>query len=120
MNILRNASLSSRASLDDVGRFYQELTDSHRLFARDASAEEIFWTRYFWFSVLARVTQEITRRSDSGLEQQLFKILEHPLPRCEPDWKRLGEVNALAKKESDAWIAQQSVQPDRREDAAPG
>lgn len=59
------------------------------------TAEDVFWSRYFWFRVHSLLTMRL-RGNDAGLKQQGFKILEHPEPTCEPDWTRLEEVEALA------------------------
>lgn len=59
------------------------------------SAESIFWSRYYWFRRFV-VRQAEARGSDSGLEQQAFKILEQPFPACSPDWSVLESVEQHA------------------------
>lgn len=59
-----------------------------------ASDLDLFYTRYYWFQVLAR-TIKLTTGPDAGLEQQAFQILEHAPPDC--DWQVIENLDRAAE-----------------------
>src|SRR5262249_33901374 len=66
-------------------KFYRVLTDLPPLIAElGLSAEEVFWSRYYWFLRFAKL-RNAPLGWDAGFEQQAFQILEHPDPPCDPD-----------------------------------
>jgi len=81
------------------------LTDSPTDFVeRGSSAEEVFWSRYFWFCLYVKI-RLVTDGFDAGLEQQAFQLLEHPFPDCEPDWWQLEIVDTLAEQVASTWLS---------------
>jgi len=79
---------------------FQALTDSPAEFIkRGSTAEDVFWSRYFWFCLFVGI-----RGSDVGFEQQAFQLLEYPFPTCEPDWSQLESVEALARQAASTWL----------------
>jgi hypothetical protein len=94
-------------------KFYFMLTELPLLIADlGLSAEEVFWSRYYWFRRYAKL-REATIGRDAGLEQQAFQILEHPDPPCDPDWSELESIEARAERDV---AAQLGAWPHRRTD----
>jgi hypothetical protein len=97
------------ALLDDplAGRalkFYLLLTEMPDLIAdQRLSAEQMFWSRYYWFLLHVRLREAVVG-PDAGLEQQAFQILEHPRPICTPDWSMIDELEAAAKRDAAAQL----------------
>jgi hypothetical protein len=86
-------------------KFYLLLTEMPELLAPEqASPEEIFWTRYYWFVRYARLQQAVYGY-DAGLEQQAFQILDYPQPDCDPDWNWLESVHSHAAQSAEAQLA---------------
>lgn len=78
-------------------RYHLFLSNRIRLFL-DAgySAEEIFWSRYFWFARAAQL--ESAGVVESGaLGEHTFDILAHPFPECEVDWNSGRDVDAMLR-----------------------
>jgi len=85
---------------------YIILTERAELFAaRGITAEEVFWSRYFWFLRFVNLRQAM-HGSDAGLEQQAFQILEYPYPDCAPDWSSLESVTMAVDTEVRAELQQ--------------
>lgn len=61
------------------------------------SPETIFWSRYYWFRRFA-LERQASHGPDAGLEQQAFRLLEHPEPECRPDWSLLAWVEEQASR----------------------
>ena len=81
-------------------RIYKLLTDTPQSFIDCGwSAEDILWSRYFWFSVFVKSKIEKVG-FDAGLEQQAFKLLEASFPKCLPDWSMLEQVNFLVEQQA--------------------
>ncbi|WP_435016274.1 hypothetical protein TA3x_003838 [Tundrisphaera sp. TA3] len=90
-------------------KFYLVLTELPLLITDlGLTAEEVFWSRYYWFRRFARLREAINGR-DVGLEQQAFQILEHPDPPCDPDWLELESIEAMAERDV---AAQLGTMPD--------
>jgi hypothetical protein len=90
-------------------RSYLMLTETPVLIAGlGLSAEDVFWSRYYWLLRYARL-REATVGRDAGLEQQVSQILEHPDPPCDPDWSVLEAVEARAERDA---AAQLGIMPD--------
>ena len=69
---------------------------------RDWSAEDVFWSRYFWICTYPDFVQSTTS-SQVRLEQFMFKLLEQLSPDCESDWpwvERLVELSRQRTKHS--------------------
>src|SRR5262245_30039630 len=67
-------------------KFYVLLTDYPRLVSDlGLSAEELFWSRYYWFLRFARLRQAIAG-VDVGMEDFGYRILAYPQPECQPDY----------------------------------
>ena len=80
--------------------FYQTLTDDTDAFlAAGFTAEEIFWSRFYWFERL-RLLHQKNGGFDTGIDQQAFQILENPFPPCEPDWANLESVKNQAQHDN--------------------
>lgn len=81
-----------------AGAMFDRITESIQdLVASGWSAEEVFWSRYFWFSAVVASSHALDGY-DAGLQQQAFQILEAPFPDCEPDLARLPIVDLAAKE----------------------
>ena len=81
-------------------RFYIMLTEAPESFTAEGfSAEQIFYSRYYWFCRYSRVKQAIAG-ADMSLEQQGFKMLEHPYPKCKPDWSAVERSKLLAEQDA--------------------
>jgi hypothetical protein len=65
---------------------------SARFIQRGWDAESIFWSRYYWFKRFVLLRSRSVG-SDPGLEQQVVQLLEHPFPKCEPDWSNLEIID---------------------------
>jgi hypothetical protein len=92
-------------------KFYLLLTEMPLLIADlGLSAEEVFWSRYYWLRRYARL-REATIGRDAGLEQQASQILEHPDPLCDPDWSALEVIEARVERDV---AAQLGALPDGR------
>jgi NAD(P)-dependent dehydrogenase (short-subunit alcohol dehydrogenase family) len=75
---------SSEDALDRCLRVFDVLSPHARRYTELGwSAEDVFWSRYFWLRFLG-VISESFRGADAGLEQQVFQLLEHPDPACYP------------------------------------
>ena len=98
---LNSAALTAEAALAAFRRLDDSAQD---LLQSGERAEDVFWSRYYWFSVFARLF-EAEHGFDAGIQQNLFKLLEHPQPTCAPDWTVLEAVEGQAKREADRWIA---------------
>ena len=82
---------------------FRRLDDSAQdLLQNGERAEDVFWTRYYLFSVFARLSAA-EHGFDAGIQQNLFKLLEHPQPACAPDWTLLEVVEGQARQEADRW-----------------
>ena len=77
---------------------FEDLTaKAQELIAGGWTAEEVFWSRYFWFSAVVRSSEELGGY-DAGLQQQAFQLLEVPTPYCEPDLQHLAVIESAAKE----------------------
>ena len=80
-------------------KFYLLLTEMPELLAdQRLSAEQRFWSRYYWFLRYVKV-REAAAGPDAGLEQQAFQILEPPPPGCCPDWSMVEQVQAAVARD---------------------
>jgi hypothetical protein len=86
-----------------LGAFNRLTDDAAKYLNEGWSAEEIFWSRYYWIRLYSNI-MSATAGYDAGLEQSVFKVLEHPAPICAPDWQHGEEVDDLAQKEAKRWI----------------
>jgi len=76
---------------------FETLTESPDQFIRRGwSSEDVFWSRYFWIQVHA-LLRAVDSGPDAGLDQTVFKVLEHPFPECDPDWIRAESVDEMAR-----------------------
>ena len=93
---------------------FEKLTKKQADFLNSGwSAEEIFWSRYFWIKVYANIRTK-SSGPDAGLDQFIFKLLEDPAPKCEPDWNVLEKIEQLAKQEALHWhVIEETDVPDR-------
>jgi len=84
-----------RSTLDAAARargvFETISADPERLVSLGWLPEELFWSRYFWYKLFALLEARHSG-ADAGLEQQAFRLLEHPEPHCHPDWSVGEEV----------------------------
>ena len=81
-------------------RYYILLTDAPGIFVAEGfSAEQIFYSRYYWFCRYSAVSQAIAGK-DAGLDQQGFMILERPYPECSPDLSVVESIQAQAKQDA--------------------
>jgi hypothetical protein len=77
-------------------RAFLTLTDCCHDFIKNGwSPEDVFYSRYYWFRRFVDL-RVASSGPDAGLEQQAFRILEHPHPDCDPDWYVLEQVESLA------------------------
>src|SRR5436305_457489 len=75
-------------------RNYGILTECPELLGEHGLSEpELYWSRYYWLVRFARVWSAVAG-SDVGLEQQVFRFLEHP-PAGLDAWP---EVEAAAER----------------------
>ena len=89
--------LSARTALEAFNR----LTECANDFLDGGwSAEEVFWSRYFWIRTYANFAHSTTG-PEAGLEQFIFKLLEQPSPDCEPDWAWMERVTDLSRHETE-------------------
>jgi hypothetical protein len=80
-------------------KFYLVLTELPLLIADlGLSAEEVFWSRYYWFLRHAKLRQATVGR-DAGIEQQAFQILEYPNPPCDPNWSELKSIETKVEQD---------------------
>jgi hypothetical protein len=97
--------LGAAKSADTALGNFLLLTDSSLNFAdRGWTAEQVFWSRYFWFRLYAAIVTA-NGRGDPGLEQQVFQVLESPSPACTPDWHELERIDAMALEQAHCWSA---------------
>ena|SRR5688572_3285611 len=93
-----NLSLGAKPTPDQALQSFRRLTDFADSFLTQGwLAEEVFWSRYFWFSVFVRLETAL-KGPDAGLEQQAFKLLDSPFPECLPDWSELEKIDARLKE----------------------
>lgn len=82
-----------------AGRFlrnYCLLTECPEMVgALGLSADERFWSRYYWLARFAREWQAVAGY-DAGLEQQLFQLLEY----AKVDYNPLPEVEATVERDA--------------------
>ncbi|QSI32127.1 hypothetical protein GNX71_22110 [Variovorax sp. RKNM96] len=97
--VLSSAALTAETALAAFRRLDDSAQD---LLQSGERAEDVFWSRYYWFSVFARLS-ESERGFDAGIQQNLLKLLEHPQPTCAPDWTLLEAVERQARQETDRW-----------------
>ena len=101
MRLLRESDvgLPSPITGDIALDAFHQISRSALLFVEQGwSAEEVFWSRYFWFTVFAILSAR-SNGDDAGIEQQQFQILESPFPLCSPDWSQLEVIHALVESE---------------------
>jgi hypothetical protein len=97
-----NQSLLDDPLAGQALKFYLLLTEMPDLLADEGfSAEERFWSRYYWFLLYVRLRQA-SAGPDAGLEQQALQILQHPQPPCSPGWSILTEVEAATERDASA------------------
>lgn len=94
--ISSSAPLTAEVALAAFRRLDDSVQD---LLQSGKPAEDVFWSRYYWFSVFARLS-EAEHGFDAGIQQSLFNLLEHPLPTCTPDWTLLEAVEEQARQEA--------------------
>lgn len=97
--VLSFAVLTAETALAAFRRLDESSQD---LLQSGERAEDVFWSRYYWFSVFARLS-ESEHGFDAGIQQTLFKLLEHPQPSCAPDWTLLEAIEGRARAEADRW-----------------
>ncbi len=86
--------LNNSEVTDQALQAFQQLSEeADSLLIQGWTAEEIFWSRYFWFGVFVRKTNN-QKGFDAGLEQQLLHLLETPFPDCSLDWSVLESIDA--------------------------
>jgi hypothetical protein len=104
-----DTSLSVRVALDA----FNSLSEcGNHLVESGWSAEEVFWSRYFWISTYSHFTHS-TAGPEPGLEQFIHKLLDQPSPYCEPDWACVERVVDLSRCETARWL---ESSPSRHED----
>ncbi len=59
------------------------------------TADEQFWSRYYWLARFAREWQAAVR-FDAGLEQQVYQLLEY----AEVEYEPLPEVEAMVERDA--------------------
>lgn len=92
-------------------KFYTLLTIAPELLAdEELSAEQIFWSRYYWFSRYIKLRQALGA-GDVALHQQALRILEDH-PHCSADWTTLEKVEALASRDAAAQLGSTSAGED--------
>jgi hypothetical protein len=64
-------------------------------------AEEVFASRYYWLRRFI-VLREANVGPNAGLHQQAMQLLEHPEPKCTPDWALLEAVEDAAEQDAAA------------------
>src|SRR5436190_2067909 len=62
-------------------------------------AEDVFWSRYYWFVRFSQ-TQQALFGADVSLVQMAHQIFEYPQPECSPDWSMGESVEPLAKNDA--------------------
>lgn len=94
--LLIGAAFSEPAERELLGTF-EALTEHSALFVSAGfTPSEVFASRYYWFMRLLFL-REHRHGYDAGLEQQAFKLLEHPAPPCDPDWPALEQLAEQAR-----------------------
>jgi hypothetical protein len=80
-------------------RNYGLLTEYPEVASRlGLTADERFWSRYYWFARFAREWQAAVGH-DAGLEQQVFKLLESP-EHIPVAYDPLPEVEAAVERDA--------------------
>jgi hypothetical protein len=101
---LLDAPLSGRAL-----KFYLLLTEMPSLLGEGTfSAEQVLYSRYYWFVRFARLRQAMAGH-DAGLEQQALQILEQPPTDCELDWLIVERIESAASKAATARLHTEGV-----------
>lgn len=102
--------LSARTALEAFNR----LTECANDFLDGGwSAEEVFWSRYFWISTYANFVRSTTG-PDADLERFIQRLLERPSPACEPDWAWVDVVVDMARCETERWLGRSLDAQDER------
>jgi hypothetical protein len=88
--------LSSDPAIERCLTFFLLLTHAPDLLpGQVATAEQLFYSRYYWFRRYQCLITE-TGGPNAGLAQQAFQLLEHPSPECIPDWSFLQTLDQRA------------------------
>ncbi len=92
--------LSAQSSLEAFNRLSEWAND---FVDGGWSAEEVFWSRYFWICTYANFVRARTG-PEAALEQFLFRFLERPSPYCEPDWAWADRIVEMSRCETARWL----------------
>ena len=102
--------LSAEAALDAFNKLSEGAND---FVDAGWSAEEVFWSRYFWICTYANFVRS-TAGPDADLERFIRGLLERPSPFCEPDWAWVDIVVDMARRETERWVGEPLAWPGER------
>ncbi len=92
--------LSAKGALDAFNKLSERAND---FVDGGWSAEEVFWSRYFWICTYANFVRS-TAGPDADLERFIHRLLERPSPSCEPDWSWVDIVVDMSRCETERWL----------------